>query len=184
MFNGMFDAKPPGSYGTDLDVQFAASPRAVTAEATCERTSGSRGSGRSSSPTRRHESSVDEPAKVATRSRRRNIGLAAVAGSISTADQRLLERDDETIWPATARNKVLEERPPHTGFLDLPKTLARLNEVSLDAERDPLRRVARRLISATLDSLQDCVVLGGMRSEIFLDRCELWRQQALAGQHQ
>jgi hypothetical protein len=89
-------------------------------------------------PARRHESSVDEPAKVATRSCRRNVGLAAVARSVSTADQRLLERDDETIWPATARNEVPEERPPHTGFLDLPKTLARLNEVSLDAERDPL----------------------------------------------
>jgi hypothetical protein len=59
---------------------------------------------------------------------------------------------------------------------------ASLGEVCLDAESDPRRCVSLRLVAASLDFLEDAVVVGGVLAQVFLDGGELWAEQPFAGE--
>src|SRR5580704_1222 len=56
--------------------------------------------------------------------------------------------------------------------------------MSLDAKPHPRCGVTLGLIAATLNILEDRVVVLGIAAEIFLDRDELWCKQPSTGEHQ
>ena len=88
----------------------------------------------------------------------------------------------EPVGPAPLLREVLQSTPPACCLLDLLEPQAGLGEMGLNAENDPRRRVAVRLVTAPLDFLEYAVVVGRVLAEVLLDRGKLGREQALAGE--
>jgi hypothetical protein len=94
----------------------------------------------------------------------------------------LFEGDDEAVRPTALLGELFEEAPACGGLVDLFEPAACLREVGLDAEADPWGGVTLGLIAASLDFLEDAVVVGGVFAEVLLDGSELGGEQSLAGE--
>ena len=89
-----------------------------------------------------------------------------------------------TIRPATPLDEIFEETPARRRLGDLVEALTGLCDVSLDAELDPRRRVALRLVAPSLDVSEDGVVLARVAAEVLLDRGELRGKEPFAREHE
>ena len=70
-----------------------------------------------------------------------------IARAVGTAaEQRLLQRDDEAIRPATLVGEPLELIPALCCLLDLRQAPPRLREVRVDAEHDPAAHISSRVV--------------------------------------
>jgi hypothetical protein len=88
------------------------------------------------------EAGVEQSTEIVAGRGWRDASLLFVPRPIRSADEALLERDHEAIRPAALLDEVFEVAPSLPCHVDLSEAPARLVDVRLDAERDPLGGIA------------------------------------------